>query len=52
MAEFVARRANTRSDAGGKKEDALANLNAFKAKYGQPYPEAVRMSIALEANPL
>jgi transposase-like protein len=33
-----------------KKEDALTNLNAFKAKYGQPYPEAVRMSIALEAN--
>ncbi len=25
-----------------KKEDALANLHAFQAKYGQRYPEAVR----------
>src|SRR5260370_6130870 len=25
-----------------KKEDALANLQAFKAKYAQRYPEAVR----------
>ena len=25
-----------------KKEDAQANLNAFKAKYAQRYPEAVR----------
>jgi len=25
-----------------KKEDALANLNAFQAKYGQRYPEALR----------
>src|SRR5438132_7795327 len=25
-----------------KKEDALINLNAFKAKYAQRYPEAVR----------
>ena len=25
-----------------KKEDALTNLNAFKAKYAQRYPEAVR----------
>ena len=29
-----------------KKEDALINLQAFKAKYAQRYPEAVRSLIA------
>src|SRR6266571_3181996 len=29
-------------DLEGKKEDALIHLNAFKAKYAQRYPEAVR----------